>query len=384
MRSRPREVLIAGAGPAALTAAILLARAGYRTRVFEARPLVGGRFHDDYQGLENWSRREDVLDELREAGIAPTFWHRAFQGGVLYDPDLRPTRIQAPRPLFYMVRRGPFHPGSLDVALLEQAREAGAEVVFGTRLDPGAAAVVGTGPHGAPDLVAAGITFRIDRDDFAGAILNDALAPAGYVYVLISEGQATLATVLFEGYAGLDACLRRSMEAARKLFALRDFPGIKHWGGRGSFSVPRSCERNGSLLVGEAGGFQDFLFGFGIRSALVSGRLAAQSIIEGRSYDALWRARLLPHMKASVVNRAIYGRLRDAAKKAFWHATGRTSRPDRVLRWLYGFSPVHRALYPLVAPRVAAPIEREPGAARRPPGGADRGGGARPTISSRM
>jgi flavin-dependent dehydrogenase len=350
MTTRTDEVLIAGAGPAGLTAAILLARAGYRARVFEARSTVGGRFNDDFQGLENWSRPEDVLTELHAAGIAPTWWRRPYCGGVLYDPDLRPIQIQADRPLFHMVRRGPYHPASLDLALLEQARQAGVEVVFNTRLDPAKAAIIATGPRGAPDLIAAGITFKIERDDFAGAILNDTLAPAGYVYFLFSEGQATLATVLFEKYSEVHACMRRSMETVQKLFGLRGFPDVKHWGGYGSFSVPRSCEQNGALLVGEAAGFQDFLFGFGIRNALISGQLAAQSIIEGRSYDALWRARLLPHLRASAVNRAVYGRLSDVAKKGFWHLAGRSSRPDNFMRWLYSFSPVHRLLYPFVAP----------------------------------
>jgi hypothetical protein len=239
----------------------------------------------------------------------------------------------------------------LDLALLEQARQAGVEVVFNTRLDPKEATIIATGPHGAPNLIAAGITFKIERDDFAGGILSDSLAPAGYVYFLISEGQATLATVLFEKFSEVHTCLQHSMDTVQKLFGLRDFPEIKHWGGYGSFSMPLSCEKNGSLLVGEAAGFQDFLFGFGIRNALLSGRLAAQSIMEGCSYDGLWRAHLLPLLKASVVNRAVYSRLSDMAKKGFWHVTGKSIRPDNFLRWLYNFSPIHRLVYPFVAPK---------------------------------
>jgi flavin-dependent dehydrogenase len=152
------------------------------------------------------------------------------------------------------------------LALLEQAQRAGVEVVFNTRLDPQEARIIASGPRGAPNLIAAGITFKIERDDFAGAILNETLAPAGYVYFLISEGQATLATVLFEKYAEVHTCMQRSMDTVKKLFGLREFPEVKHWGGYGSFSVPRSCEQNGALLVGEAAGFQDYLFGFGIRT----------------------------------------------------------------------------------------------------------------------
>jgi flavin-dependent dehydrogenase len=351
MKPDTHDITIAGAGPAGLTAAILLARAGYRTRVFEARSTVGGRFNDDYQGLENWSRTEDVLIELQTAGIQASWWNRPYCGGVLYDPELRPIQIQSPKPLFYMVRRGRYHPGSLDLALLEQARQEGVEVLFNRRLDSKEATIMATGPQGSPDLIAAGITFKIERDDFAAAILNDTLAPAGYVYFLICEGQATLATVLFEKYGEAHGCLQRAMDTVQRLFEVRDFPDIKHWGGYGAFSVPYSCEQQGALLVGEAAGFQDFLFGFGIRNALISGRLAAKSIIEGRSYDALWRERLLPYLKASAVNRAIYSKLGNTAKKAFWRLTGKSNRPDGFMHWLYNFSVVHRLLYPFVSPK---------------------------------
>jgi flavin-dependent dehydrogenase len=51
-----REVIqIAGAGPAGLAAAIMLARAGRDVVVHEARREVGFRFGRDLQGLENRS-----------------------------------------------------------------------------------------------------------------------------------------------------------------------------------------------------------------------------------------------------------------------------------------------------------------------------------------
>ena len=43
MRSRTKTIAIVGAGPGGLTAAMILARRGYRVRVFEKDPIVGGR-----------------------------------------------------------------------------------------------------------------------------------------------------------------------------------------------------------------------------------------------------------------------------------------------------------------------------------------------------
>lgn len=342
------DIRIAGAGPAGLAAAIILAKAGYKVRVSEQQAGVGRRFNDDYQGLENWSREEDVFEEVRGMGIEPTWWSRPFHRALVYNPALKPVNVQSQRPLFYMLRRGHSHPESLDVSLLNQAINAGVEFEWNRRLDAEGADIVACGPQGTPVAIARGMTFRIEMEDVACVILNQEMAPAGYVYFLVSDHQATLATVLFQNFKEAHTCMDLALETVKRLFGISLFKDAKHWGGYGLFSIPRSCERNGSLWIGEAAGFQDLLFGFGIRSALVSARLAAQSIISNSSYDDLWRARLLPHLKATLVSRAVYGGLGDVAKRGFWYLVGNNPHPDRFLRWLYSFSGVHKAIYPFV------------------------------------
>ena len=69
------------------------------------------------------------------------------------------------------------------------------------------------------------------------------------------------------------------------------------------------------------------MFGFGIRSALVSGCLAARSIIDGTSFDTLWRRRLLPAMQSTNSDRLIYSRLDKAASHGlYWLLTLATGR----------------------------------------------------------
>lgn len=55
---------IAGAGPAGLAAAIVLARRGHAVTVFERSACVGSRFHDDLQDIENGSTDADALTPL--------------------------------------------------------------------------------------------------------------------------------------------------------------------------------------------------------------------------------------------------------------------------------------------------------------------------------
>ena len=79
-------VTIVGAGPAGLTAAITLARRGYPVTVWEQHSDVGFRFHNDFQGLENWSSDSDVLTELRSYGLQPDFECVPVSNGVVFTP----------------------------------------------------------------------------------------------------------------------------------------------------------------------------------------------------------------------------------------------------------------------------------------------------------
>ena len=71
-----RTINIAGAGPAGLTAAINLARAGYEVVVHEQHEDTGMRFSEDFQALENWTSHEDVLETIRRIGFEPSFYCR--------------------------------------------------------------------------------------------------------------------------------------------------------------------------------------------------------------------------------------------------------------------------------------------------------------------
>ena len=63
--------------------------------------------------------------------------------------------------------------------------------------------------------------------------------------------------------------------------------------------------------MGEAAGFQDYLWGFGIRNALCSGYLAAQAIAQGSDYHQTIRAQIRPLVYNSLFNRAVYNRVGD-------------------------------------------------------------------------
>ena len=145
---------------------VTVAMAGGQAVVYERHHEAGGRFHGDFQGLENWSTEEDVLRELCGIGLEDTFDYTPFRKLTVFDPDGVPYHYTSERPLWYQVRRGATE-GTLDVSLRRQAEGAGVEIRFGTareHLPEGG--IVAHGPHRA-DVVAAGYVFKTDPPDGA-------------------------------------------------------------------------------------------------------------------------------------------------------------------------------------------------------------------------
>lgn len=298
-------IQIAGAGPAGLTAAITLAHAGRQVVVHEMQSEVGHRFGGDFQGLENWSTQEDVLTMLETSGLTTDFSTMACSNGTVFGPAGKPYEIKSDEPLFYLVERGP-GPGTLDSALLRQALALGVEVCFNSRLrHVDGEGILAAGPRAA-DAIAVGYHFETDMADGYWAICDNELAPQGYAYLLVMNGRGTVKSCMFSGFKQEKLYVQRTLEAFQRLVGLEMHNPRPH-GGSGNFHIPRSAYSGSHPLVGEQAGFQDTLWGFGMRLAISSGVLAAQSLLSGENYDTLWKRALKPQMETSVINRALYG-----------------------------------------------------------------------------
>lgn len=301
-----RSATVVGAGPAGLAAALAIVRAGGSARVFERRTHVGARFHGDFQGLENWSTEVDVLDELSELGIAPTFEHTPFRECVYFGPRGEQHVCRSERPLWYLVRRGPER-GTLDDALYRQASRSGIGIELGHAVDhlPDGG-IVAQGPRRVDGIVV-GYLFDTDRADSAFGAISDEVAPGGYAYLLVCKGRATLATCIFADYHNDKLYLARTVELFQREvgISLRD---ARPFGGFGNAALPPTLRRGNLLFAGEAAGLQDALFGFGMRYAMVSGHLAGIAIQSGdlASYERACEERLVPQLRASAVNRYLY------------------------------------------------------------------------------
>ena len=314
--SLAQHLEIVGAGPAGIAAAITARAAGRSVTIYEKRPHVGARFHGDFQGLENWTADEDVLEELDRLGLPLGGIAAPVREMICFDARGAGRKLRSPgRPIFYLVSRGPME-GTLDAHLARQALQAGVTLRYSTRQDHlDAGGVVAEGPHAA-DIIAVGYTFRTDMSDGCFGVLSDALAPAGYAYLLVHQGRGTLATCLFQDFHDERVLLQRTVDFFTQHVGLR-WEEPTPFGGSGNISLETKLHARSLLYAGESAGLQDALFGFGLRYAMLSGHFAARAWLSGSAevYERLWRRRLLGFARAGIADRRIYWLLGDRGRR---------------------------------------------------------------------
>ncbi len=343
-------IRIAGAGLAGLSAAIGLAGRGHAVDVFERNLDSGRGRHPDWDAIENWTTRRDLMDVLRRWGIEPTFEHRAPLAFEVFDGDGRRYGVATDRPFFYLVKRGPER-GSIEQALKAQALERGVRIHYGEARRPEDVDIWAAGSQHGRFFLGSGITFRTSHPDIVAGLVSTRHAPKAYAYLVIVDGQGTLSVVLTRDFRQARSYLRASSDVFRG--ALRfDMSDVRMTSGFGGLSEAFWRPPGRPLVVGEAAGFQDFLWGFGIRHALLSGHLAARAVDEGASYESLVERELRPIVRASIVNRALYDWAGDRTYRALirWFS----SAPDlaRLTRAWYRWGRVRSVLWPIASRRL--------------------------------
>lgn len=294
---------ILGAGPAGLCAAINLARAGEKVTVFEKRADAGMRFHPNLQGIKYIEKPEDFLESVGvRAKTKFQYFSKVFFGTRGRDIVLD---IGKNKKVPFVERGGK---NSLEYALYGEAEKLGAAFEFNSKAAASSADIIATGGKGC-DFAAQGAIFEdtdFPRDHFL-AIFDDRYSPKGwYSYIFpISKDEVEFVNCVSQPHVPHLAALTEKALKERKI--LRDFLSGKKrvatFGGSGSAKVPRTAFIGGKYYAGEAAGFQDPFMGFGIKYALVSGKLAADAMLHGIDYDAAWRRAILPDMKKDFARR---------------------------------------------------------------------------------
>jgi flavin-dependent dehydrogenase len=338
------KMKILGAGPSGLSAAINLAKAGYKVDIFEKNRDVGGRFYGNLQGLENWSDKRDALEILKEMNIEINFDCNPFSeltfsnGSKIWD-------IKFNKLMFYLVKRGSI-PGSLDQGLKEQALKLGVNIHFERTMPEEQADIIAIGPNPKEACgIDKGIVFKTKMKDVAICLIDNNAAFKGYSYLLVTNGYGCMCTVLFDKFEKINGCFVETKKIFSNLIDL-DMQNPKTAGGIGCFSNRNIFQKENRLYVGEAAKLQDALWGFGIKIAITSGFLAAKSIINNENYEKLAKKYFRRKLNAGIVNRFIWEKLVINNPSFFLDRIYNSKNILNRLYSFYNFNIFQRLIYP--------------------------------------
>ncbi|MBJ23401.1 MAG: hypothetical protein CMB64_01905 [Euryarchaeota archaeon] len=315
MANESKPIVIMGAGLSGLAASIILAKGGKKVIVHDIRENSGARFDGDFQGLENWTNGIDFFDELREWGIDPdSFKSTEFHEMDLAHPDDEITKPWSPRVAFRVVERGSDE-HTIDQGLKNLALKEGVEIRYKSRIKPNQCDIIAAGPK-QTSAVAYGEVFKTNFPNHVTFQLNDKLAPGAYSYLIVIDGIGLICTCLWRQQSNSDRFLNETINWYEKKYPELDRTPIKRVGGKGDFAIHSSYKSNNRYYVGEAGGLQDFMWGFGMKYAITSGVFAAKDILGEVDYELEIKTKLLPKIKTSVVNRFLMNRVGDKGFKS--------------------------------------------------------------------
>lgn len=338
-----KQIKIAGAGISGLTAAIVLAKAGYQVKVYERNQTVGLRFNEDFQGLMNWGFEEDVLAFMGRIGLKTDFWNTPIGTIDIRGPVGYKHIFRSDVPFCYVVQRGAGE-RCFDQALMQQALAHGVEIVFGQAAQEEDVDIIATGPKldGTTDGLVGGYIFETDAPDMFVMVFDDTYAYNGYSYLLIAGGHGTIATCIFGQYVEVGDFLKKTEDFFSRNYSF-NIVNKRKFAGTGNFYLLKSKKR----YVGEAGGFQDFLWGFGMRYAMLTGYLAAKSIIENKEYRSLWNKELRAMTKTSISLRWLFSLLGTRSYLWFIKYLERQPNPAGFLSRMFHPTLLSRMVYPI-------------------------------------
>lgn len=312
-----RIIKILGAGISGLSAGIILAKSGYPVKIFEKRSRIGSFLKKDVHSLRNYSYDYDVIEKYKELGVEISNFYPIFKE-FRFSPSLKYIEIYSKqKPLFYNIIRGYIDQRSLDIDLFNQAKKQGVEVIFNQKIDINKESDI--------DIVATGASYRkgivygqhyknISTEPNAlYFFLQNINSSYAYSYVVpFSEKEASIAIV--SPQQENKDCVKKEFDkllqgndVIKKI--IRNANLENEFFGYAFFKIPDTAVKNGKMYVGEAAGFLDATTGYGIHFAILSGYLAAQSIIKNQNYDELWKNTFGEELKKRISRRELMKKL---------------------------------------------------------------------------
>ncbi|MFA5931373.1 MAG: NAD(P)/FAD-dependent oxidoreductase [archaeon] len=305
------EITVIGAGLAGISSAIKLAKNGYKTTVYEQNKSIG-LGGNNFQAVRNYDLPEDFLIYMQNQGVNLTSFNPITKI-IKYAPSGKNMVVQSEKnPLFYVFKRGSA-PNSLDAQLYKEALKLGVNFSFNQKK------TLSSG-----DIVASGAIFRniwgygavfegvnIDSGTIHLFMDNNYAPKGGYIYAIpFGSDRITIAATTFDLNSPLPLLFEKFIKE-NKIIADLIKSSIRrtYFSGYAYSNVPITAEIKGTKFVGSAAGFVEAARGFGVRYSIESGFLAADSIIENKSYDSLWKKSFEKELLNGLKRRLFFERL---------------------------------------------------------------------------
>jgi len=325
---------IVGAGIAGMTAAINLSKFGKSVIIYEKNKSIGSSRDGDYEGIENWIFSENLTNSKTLCGIEfngipkyPIFEFFVHLNGV------KPLKIKSLEPFFYLVKRGD-DSDSFDSYLAEVCDSLNVKFLFNKTYDINKADINATGSNHAAAYIRGAQIFT-DLPNQVHLLLGKEFAPMGYAYLIINDGLGTLATAFKKSNRTNDP-LNPCIDYFKNLGF--DFEIKEKFASRGSFNLPKIWGIKKPITIGEAGGYQDYLFGFGMRMAMYSGLYAAYKL-SGKNYQAnILNHELNVKRRISYINRLLFENLSNDKFKYWVNIFEKSNKPLNILRTAYDWN----------------------------------------------
>jgi flavin-dependent dehydrogenase len=284
------EKTIIGAGLAGLASASLLSNKGYSVKIIERGPSVGEWRGQDFQVVRNYGSDLGFLKSLEKYGIDVNHTH-PIRTIVKYAPSGKSMEVSSNNgPLFHVVKRG-HDEVSLDRQLCDSLNKKNVEFEFNRNASL-AGDIISTGPI-LRNIAGFGYTFEgieVDAEKILLFMDND-YAPNGYIYLApFGNHSASVGVVSFDLNYNLKMLLDRFLEKNKIVSEIiKNYHHKEVFSGYAYSNYPETAKIGDKLFVGSAAGFVEAARGFGVKYSILSGLLAAQSIIDGSDYDLLWK-----------------------------------------------------------------------------------------------
>jgi len=300
---KKRVIKILGAGIAGITSAIILAKNGYSVKVFESRSRIGSFFERTVHSLRNYLYDYDVVERYKKLGIKIQNVYPIFKE-FRYSPALNCVEIYSKnKPLFYNFIRGYRDKRSIDIKLYQTAKNFGVNFYFNKKsISVKKVDIVATGASSV-NITGYGRyyskVFGLKPNSLYFFLDND-ISPKGYICILPFRNNVAILIVSRKKVS--KKIFQKNFEKLR-----RKNPIIKNIIKRAKFAneifgvafsnLTKTAIKNGKIHIGESAGFLDSATGFGTHYAILSGYLAAKSIIKNESFDKLWKNEFKKELK---------------------------------------------------------------------------------------